>query len=94
MHLKLDKIIGKSLHGIAIQIYVILIVYLILQLLKAPQIYGSKLVDKLRYIQTFFNTAAVEFCSLAPSGRPTPEYVKFCCKIQHCGSYRSLLCFI
>jgi len=52
MHLKLDKIIGKSLHGIAIQMYVILIVYLILQLLKAPQIYGSKLVDKLRYIQT------------------------------------------
>ena len=34
-----------------IQIYVILIVYLILQLLKAPQMYGSKLVDKLRYIQ-------------------------------------------
>jgi putative transposase len=51
MHLKLDKMMSKNLHGITIQIYVILIVYWILQLLKAPQIYGSKLVDKLRYIQ-------------------------------------------
>ena len=54
MHLKLDKMMSKNLHGITIQIYVILIVYLISQLLKAPQIYGiygSKLVDKLRYIQ-------------------------------------------
>ena len=50
MHLKLDKMMNKSLHEITIQIYVILIIYLILQLLKAPQMYGSKLVDKLRYI--------------------------------------------
>jgi len=42
---------SKNLNGITIRIYVILIVYLILQLLKAPQIYGSKSVDKLRYIQ-------------------------------------------
>jgi len=48
MHLKLDKMMSKNLHGITIQIYVILIVYLILQLLKAPQIL---LVDKLQYIQ-------------------------------------------
>jgi len=51
MHLKLNKMMSKNLHGITIQIYVILIIYLILQLLKAPQMYGSKLVDKLRYIQ-------------------------------------------
>jgi len=51
MHLKLDKMMSKNLHGMTIQIYIILIVYLILQLLKAPQMYGSKLVDKLRYIQ-------------------------------------------
>jgi len=48
MHLKIDKMMSKNLHGITIQIYVILIVYLILQLLKAPQIL---LVDKLQYIQ-------------------------------------------
>ena len=48
MNLKLDKIMSKNLHGITIQIYVILIVYLILQLLKVPRIYGSKLVDKFR----------------------------------------------
>jgi putative transposase len=51
MHLKLDKMMSKNLNGITIQIYVILIVYLILQLLKVPQMYGSKLVGKLRYIQ-------------------------------------------
>jgi len=39
---------SKNLNGITIQIYVILIVYLILQLLKVPRIYGSKLVDKFR----------------------------------------------
>ena len=51
MHLKLDKMMSKNLNGITIQIYVILIVYLILQLLKVPRIYGNKLVDKFRYIQ-------------------------------------------
>lgn len=51
MNLKLDKMMSKNLNGITIQIYVILIVYLILQLLKVPRIYGSKLVDKFRYIQ-------------------------------------------
>ncbi|WAS06717.1 transposase [Gloeomargaritales cyanobacterium VI4D9] len=50
-HLKLDKMMSKNLNGIMIQIDVILIVYLILQLLKTPRMYGSKLVDKLRYIQ-------------------------------------------
>jgi len=42
---------SKNLNGITIQIYVILIVYLILKLLKVPRMYGSKLVDKFRYIQ-------------------------------------------
>jgi IS4 transposase len=51
MHLKLDKMMSKNLNGMTIQIYVILTVYSILQLLKALQMYGSKLVDKLRYIQ-------------------------------------------
>ena len=51
MHLKLDKMMSKNLNGITIQIDAILIVHLILQLLRAPQMYGSKLVDKLRYIQ-------------------------------------------
>jgi len=51
MNLKLDKMMSKNLNGITIQIYVILIVYLILKLLKIPRIYRSKLVDKFRYIQ-------------------------------------------
>jgi len=48
MNLKLDKMMSKNLNGITIQVYVILIVYLILQLLKVPRMYGSKLVDKFR----------------------------------------------
>jgi hypothetical protein len=51
MHLKLDKMMSKNLNGITIQIDAILIVHLILQLLRVLQMYGSKLVDKLRYIQ-------------------------------------------
>jgi len=43
MHLKLDKMMSKNLNGITIQIYAILIVYLILHLLKVPRMYGSKL---------------------------------------------------
>ena len=45
MNLKLDKMMSKNLNGIIIQIYAILIFYLILQLLKVPRMYGSKLVD-------------------------------------------------
>jgi hypothetical protein len=78
MHLKLDKMMSKNLNGMTIQIYVTLIVYLILQLLKAPHVYGSKLVNKLRYTKY----SRVEFCPLAPSGRSLPQYVKFCCRIQ------------
>jgi putative transposase len=59
-HLKLDKMMSKNLNGMTMQIDAILIVYLILQLyaygtatpIEIPRIYGSKLVDKLRYIQT------------------------------------------
>jgi hypothetical protein len=49
---------SKNLNGITMQIDAILIVYLLLQCLRhgyayrnSPHIYGSKLVDKLRYIQ-------------------------------------------
>ncbi len=37
--------------GIAIQLYATLIAYLILQLIEIPQIWGDKLLDKLRYLQ-------------------------------------------
>ena len=36
MHLKLDRLIGKSLNGITIQLYASLIAYLILQLISIP----------------------------------------------------------
>lgn len=51
MHLKLDHLITKNTNGITIQIYASLIAYLILQLVEIPQVWGNKLLDKLRYLQ-------------------------------------------
>lgn len=51
MHLKIDHLITKNVNGIGIQIYATLIAYLILQLVEIPQIWGNKLLDKLRYLQ-------------------------------------------
>ena len=50
MHLKLDRLMTKNVNGVTIQIYTILIVYLILQLIQIPQIYGDNLLNKLRYV--------------------------------------------
>jgi len=47
MHLKLDRLMTKNVNGVTIQIYTILIVYLILQLMQIPQIYGDTLLNKL-----------------------------------------------
>ncbi len=55
MHLKLDKLITKSLNGIRIQIYVCLIAYLILKLLRVAPEFDDNLLFKLRYIQAFMN---------------------------------------
>jgi hypothetical protein len=51
MHLKLDKFITKSRNGVTLQIYMVLIGYMILQLMKIPVFYGNKLLDKLQYLQ-------------------------------------------
>ena len=51
MHLKLDRMITKNVNGVRIQIYMVLIAYLILQLMKIPEFYGHKLLDKFRYLQ-------------------------------------------
>ena len=51
MHLKLDRLISKSLNGITIQLYASLIAYLILQLISIPTQWGNKLLDKIRYLQ-------------------------------------------
>lgn len=51
MHLKLDKLITKNVNGVTIQIYMVLIAYLILQLIEIPAFYGHQLLDKLRYLQ-------------------------------------------
>jgi putative transposase len=51
MHLKLDRVISKSLNGITIQLYASLIAYLILQLISIPAQWGNKLLDKIRYLQ-------------------------------------------
>ena len=51
MHLKLDNLITKNVNGVTIQIYMVLIAYLILQLIEIPAFYGRQLLDKLRYLQ-------------------------------------------
>ena len=53
MHLKLDRLITKNTNGIQIQIYTCLIAYVLLQLVEIPKEFGSKLLDKLRYLQAF-----------------------------------------
>ncbi len=55
MHLKLDKLMTKSVNGITIQIYSCLIVYIILQLTDISQENGNTILDKLRYLQSFMN---------------------------------------
>ena len=51
IHLKLDRLITKNVNGVTMQIYMVLIAYLILQLMEIPAFYGSQLLDKLRYLQ-------------------------------------------
>lgn len=51
MHLKLDKLITKNVNGVTMQIYMVLIAYLILELMEIPAFYGGKLLDKFRYLQ-------------------------------------------
>lgn len=53
MHLKLDRLITKNTNGIEIQIYCCLIAYVLLQLVEIPKEFGSKILDKLRYLQAF-----------------------------------------
>jgi putative transposase len=55
MHLKLDRLICKSMNGVMIQIYVVLIAYLILGLMEIPAFYGHRLLDKFRYLQLEFS---------------------------------------
>jgi hypothetical protein len=47
----LDRLITKSRNGVMLQIYMILIGYMILQLMEIPVFYGKQLLDKLRYLQ-------------------------------------------
>lgn len=51
MHLKLDRLITKNINGVTLQIYMVLIAYLILELMEIPAFYGSRLLDKFRYLQ-------------------------------------------
>jgi len=51
MHLKLDRIITKNENGVRLQIYAVLIGYLILRLLEIGQNKTYELMDKLRYLQ-------------------------------------------
>jgi hypothetical protein len=51
MNLKLDKLMTKNVHGIIIQIYSCLIVYLFLQLIVIAEEIENKLLDKIRYLQ-------------------------------------------
>jgi putative transposase len=67
MHLKLDRIITKNENGVRLQIYAVLIGYLILRLLEIGQNKTYELIDKLRYLQieigrhcTFMELVGVE----------------------------------
>jgi putative transposase len=51
MHLKLDRLITKNINGVTMQIYMVLIAYLILELMAIPVFYGNRLLDKFRYLQ-------------------------------------------
>lgn len=51
MHLKLDHLISKNVNGVTMQIYMVLIAYLILELMEIPAFYGHRLLDKFRYLQ-------------------------------------------
>ncbi len=51
MHLKLKRSMTKNENGIRMQVYVTLIAYLLLELVAVPKIWGSKRLDKLRYLQ-------------------------------------------
>lgn len=51
MHLKLDRLITKNVNGVGIQIYMVLIAYLLLELMEIPGFYGHQLLDKFRYLQ-------------------------------------------
>jgi len=51
MHLKLDRLTTKNVNGVGIQIYMVLIAYLILELIEIPAFYGHQLLDKFRYLQ-------------------------------------------
>lgn len=55
MHLKLDNLITKSTNGVTIQIYVCLIAYLILKLVKVAPEFDNNLLFKLNYLQVFMN---------------------------------------
>ncbi|MGF1488286.1 MAG: transposase [Prochloraceae cyanobacterium] len=55
MHLKLDKLMTKSVNGIIIQIYSWLIFYIILQLTDIYTKIVKTTLDKLRYLQSFMN---------------------------------------
>jgi hypothetical protein len=53
MHLKLDKIITKNTNGITLQIYASLIVYMLLLLIEIPREFGTRPLEKLRYLLAF-----------------------------------------
>lgn len=51
MHLKLDRLISKNINGVMMQIYMVLIAYVMLELMEIPAFYGQRLLDKFRYLQ-------------------------------------------
>jgi putative transposase len=77
MHLKLDQLITKNVNGIRIQLYACLCAYLILQLLEIPKIWGSSLLDKLRFFQASMTQeySLVHWIDRILSDRPIRLYV-------------------
>ena len=92
MHLKLDKLISKSVNGITRQVYASLIAYLILELISIPAQGGNKLLDKIRYLQACMcqKISFVHWFEELMFGwnfylfsLTISRYIKFCIRIQH-----------
>jgi putative transposase len=78
MHLKLDQLISKTVNGVQLQLYACLCAYLIVQLLEIPEIWGSTLLDKLRYFQAVMTQeySLVHWIDRSLSDRPIRLYVE------------------
>ena len=78
MHLKLNQLIRKSVNEVQLQLYACLCAYLMIKLLEIPEIWGSRLLDKLRFFQARMTQeySLVHWIDRILDGRPIRLYVE------------------